>query len=94
MNAHGGVLSLDLLEKVDPRSVRQHQIAEHHVGLVLLYRRARIGKRGSRLDVPSLFLENDGKEITQRRLVIDDQQVHGGDYRLSASMMASRSSSR
>ena len=80
MTATDGVGRFDVAQQVDAGAVGQHEIAEDEVRLVLRHRRARLGQRAGRLDAPSFFLKDDGEEIAQRRLVVNDQQIHGARF--------------
>jgi len=66
------------VEEVDPRAVREHEVAEDDVRLLPLDGRVGLLERGRRLDAPPLFLEHDREEVAEGCLVVDDEQVHGG----------------
>jgi hypothetical protein len=74
----GGVVGFELAEEVDAGAVGEHEIAEDDVGRVPGEGGAAVADGSGGLDVPAVFFEDDGEEVTERRFVVDDEEVHGG----------------
>ena len=76
---NGRAAGLDVPDEVDAGAIGQHEVAQHDVRLGPRNGRMRLFERGRGLHAPPLFLEDDRQKVPQRRLVIDDQQIHSPD---------------
>ena len=76
-DGHRRVLRLDLPQQLQPRAVGKHQVTEDEIWLVLLQESTAVRERCRGFHAPAVLFEHDAQEVAQRRLVIDDQQVHG-----------------
>src|SRR5207249_11210827 len=70
-DCHGWVLPLDLAKKLEPRTVRKHEIAENQIGFVFLQRSPGLGERGGCFYAATIFFKDGAEKIAQRYLVID-----------------------
>jgi hypothetical protein len=81
----GRAVPFHIADEVDARAVGKHEIAQDHIRLEALDRQPRLFERAGCVDFPAFFLEYDREEVAQGSFVIDDEQVHGLDSRVSGS---------
>ena len=75
-NATDGLWALTSRTRSIPEpsgSIRSHRTMS---GSLSLDGRPGLLQRRRRLDPPPLFLEHDAEEVAERRLIVDDEQIH------------------
>ena len=68
-----------LRQRVQPVEARHRQVEQHEIGLQLARERDRVlPARGLPADIEPVVVEQPGERLARERMVVDDQDAHGG----------------